>query len=35
MMNQSRQDPLRRSVGEDLKEPYLKEVQQFAEKGKS
>ena len=27
--------PLRQKVGEDLKEPYLKEVQQFLDKGKS
>ena len=27
--------PLRQNVGEDLKEPYLKEVQQFLDKGKS
>ena len=27
--------PLRQEVGEDIKEPYLKEVQQFLERGKS
>ena len=27
--------PLRQNVGEDLKETYLKEVQQFLDKGKS
>ena len=27
--------PLRQKVGEDIKEPYLKEVQQFLDKGKS
>ena len=27
--------PLRQNVREDLKEPYLKEVQQFLDKGKS
>jgi len=30
-----RWSPLRQNVGEDLKESYLKEVQQFLDKGKS